>query len=340
MAALFPDADPVLVVGAARSGTTLLQRMLDSHPELSVLDELTYFNGILQLRPAVPDLAAPGAVERFFELLPRLDQYPYWNGMEDVFAEVRRRLAADTRPSYEAFYLHAMQAHAARGGKRRYGDKTPENLRSLDELAAIFGRLQVVHIVRDPRANVASRKATEWSSADVVTNTLKWRLDVTAARRFAAMAAPGAYHELRYEDLVTEPEATLSRVCAFLGVGFAPAMLDTERKAALFRNSSWKDNALRPVSTDSVARWRTTLGRGQLGLIQATAGPMLRQHGYAPERLTAVDWLRAGSRAPVELGRWLRFKLARRPMTPGAEFHAGSADLWRSLRRSLGLGGR
>ena len=340
MAALFPDADPVLVVGAARSGTTLLQRMLDAHPELSVLDELTYFNGILQLRQAVPDLAAPGAVERLFELLPRLDQYPYWNGMEEVFAEVRRRLLADPRPSYEAFYLHAMQAHAARGGKRRYGDKTPENLRSLDELSAIFGRLQVVHIVRDPRANVASRKATEWSSADVVTNTLKWRLDVTAARRFAATAAEGSYLELRYEDLVTEPEATLARVCGFLGVSFAPEMLDTRHKQALFRNSAWKDNALRPVSTDSVARWRATLGRGQIGLIQATAGPVLRQHGYAPERLTPLDWLRAGSRAPVELGRWLRFKLARRPMTPGAEFHAGSADLWRSLRRSLGLGGR
>lgn len=339
--AILPEADPILVVGAARSGTTLLQRLLDAHPNLSVLDEMTYFNGIVQLRSAVPDMAAPGAVERFFALLPKLDQYPYWNGMEDIFAETRRRLLAEAQPSYEKFYLFAMRAHAARGGKRRYGDKTPENVRSLDELAAIFGRMQVLHIVRDPRANVASRKATEWSSADVVTNTLKWRLDVTAARRFAATAPADRFLQLHYEDLVTDPAAVLTRVCAFLGEEFSPRMLEAhQRQDALFRNSSWKDNALRPVSTESVARWRSTLTRGQIGLVQAAAGAALQEHGYAPEKLSPADWLRAGLRAPVEVGRWLRFKLARKPMTPGAEFHAGSADLWRSLRRSLGLGGR
>lgn len=87
--AVLPDADPIMVVGAARSGATLLQRLLNAHSRLSVLDEMTYFNGILLLRQAVPDLAAPSAVKHFLELLPKLNQYPFWNDMEDVFAETR-----------------------------------------------------------------------------------------------------------------------------------------------------------------------------------------------------------------------------------------------------------
>jgi hypothetical protein len=318
--------------------------MLDSHPRLSVLDEMTFFNGILRLRPAVPDLAAAGAVERFFALLPRLDQYRYWNGMEDVLAQTQRRLLADERPSYPKLYLYAMEAHAARCGKRRYGDKTPENVRHLDELAAMFGRAQFVHIVRDPRANVASRAATEWSSADVLSNTMKWRLDVTAASRFAATAPAGRYLELHYEDLVTSPEAALGRVCAFLGETFEPAMLASHRtRVPLFRNSGWKEGVLRPVSTAPVARWRTELGMARVGLIQAVAGEALQEHGYAPVAVPLLDRLGAALLGPAEIGRWLRFRLAarrRRRAAADVTFHAGNAPLWATLRRSVGTWAR
>jgi hypothetical protein len=336
----FPDCAPIFVVGTPRSGTTLVQRMLDAHPNLAVFDELTYFDGILKLRTRVPDLRAPGAVDRLFEAIPRLEQYPYWRNVDDLLAETRRRLAADPRPSYPRFYRYFLEAHARRAGKRRWGDKSPANVRRLDALWRMFPGARVIHAIRDPRATVASRLKAEWSSSEVLSTALKWRLDVEAGRRFAAggQAQAAAYAEVRYEDLVRDPERELRRLCRHLGEPFASCMLDYHRSSDVaFQAAPWKAGVFRPVSAASIDRWRSEISPPRLALIELVAGGTMRRLGYEPTPIGYGDRARMPIQAAREIALWVahRRAIARRRAAQPHAIGADARQLWRMLWRTL-----
>lgn len=337
---VFGDCAPIFVVGAARSGTTLMHRMLHAHPDIALMDEAAFFEGILKVRPVLPDLRAPGAVERFFELLPRIQHIQHWSGMDEVLADVRIRLAADPAPSYGRFYFLLMDALARQSGARRCGDKTPENIRYLPELAAMFPRCQIIHMVRDPRGNIASRLRLDWASNDILSNAVKWKLDVRAGRRFGRTAPAGRYLEVKYEELVGAPEATLQHVCTFLGEAYRPEMLQFyESKSVLFKNEPWKDTTFAPVTTNYIETWRKSLSPAQLFLIERVVGNELREFGYALSPWRAVDVPAAAPQLVRELASWVGHKRRERRLRreqPEVEFFVGNSLTAKVLQQVRG----
>jgi hypothetical protein len=329
----FPDCAPIFVVGAPRSGTTLLTWILDAHPAIAIADELIYFDIILGARAEVPALDSPERIARFFELLPTMDHVRYWRGMEGVLAEVRRRLMATPRPSYDRLFLLLMQVYAERRGARRFGDKTPWNVRHLERIARMFPNARIIHLVRDPRAHVASRRKLPRTSNDVVTSAVKWKLDLVAARRFASspLATPASFLELRYEDLVREPEAQVRRVCAFLDERFEPGMLAFHADHdVMFKDQPWKEGVFRPVHAGSLERWRAELSPAQARLIELVCGSEMRRHGYAPDSPAAP--LATALQLGTELRQWRRFKRedkARRRRESHIRIVHGSLPLYR-----------
>jgi hypothetical protein len=91
--------------------------------------------------------------------------------------------------------------------------------------------------------------------------------------------------ELRYEDLVREPEKTLQRVCGFLGEEFAPAMLDydTENRTRQLEPAefdAWKRRNREGLDVSAIDRWERELTAREASLAQLTAGAMLRRYHY------------------------------------------------------------
>lgn len=328
----FPGHAPIFVVGAPRSGTTLLTRILDAHPAIALTDEIIFFDIILKARAEVPALDSAERIDRLFELMPAMDHVRYWRGMEATLAETRRRLLAAPRPSYALLFLLLMQVHAEQKGARRFGDKTPWNVRHLERIVGIFPDARIIHLVRDPRANVASRRRLPDTSQDVLSNAVKWRLDVLAARRFAEgpLATPARFHELRYEDLVQEPEARVRAICAFIGEPFAPEMLafHTDHDV-MFKDQPWKEGVFRPVNTGSLEQWRKALSPAQARLIELVCAREMARHGYPAD--AAASLTRVAAQLPRELGAWLRFKrqeAARRRQERGIRFEHRSGALY------------
>ncbi|MQA87837.1 MAG: hypothetical protein GEV03_25240 [Streptosporangiales bacterium] len=103
-------------------------------------------------------------------------------------------------------------------GKPRWGDKRPMYDQHLDAIFAMFPDAQFVHLVRDPRATVASVRRVGWSGGDVVAPTELWGRSLRAVDAWRGRLAPDQLLEIRYEDLVMEPRATMERVCGFLGL--------------------------------------------------------------------------------------------------------------------------
>jgi hypothetical protein len=131
---------------------------------------------------------------------------------------------------------------------------------------------------------------------DMRTLAAHWREGVEAARRDGTRC--GRYLEVRYEDLVCEPERVLRTVCDFLALGFSPGMLDHASRAggrlAEVRDQRQSDGRVvtreqrlrqhplltSPARPDRVARWRREMTDGERGEFAAVAGELLEALGY------------------------------------------------------------
>jgi Sulfotransferase family len=279
----FDDVEPVFVVGFPRSGTTLLQVMLDAHPRLALLTEVHFFSEILQIRSTVPTLDTAADLTRFLELVRRCGHFRRLIDGEQLLAEVERKLIAWPRRSYELFYRLLLEENGRIRGAARFGEKTPVNVRYLDDLVAIFPRARIVHIIRDPRAAVASALRMPWYPKEVVTNSLKWYLDVRAAKLFAEKH-PDLIYEVRYEDLVSEPRRELERICDFLGESFDERMLQYHEGAeqvVSMKHEPWSKGITSPLYKERVASWERELSPSQIYVIDWITRSCRERAGYA-----------------------------------------------------------
>ncbi len=338
---VFSDCSPIFVVGAPRSGTTLLERMLDSHPNIAIADEIIFFDIILKARELVPNLGTPERIDRFFDLLPSMDHVRYWNNVEEVLHAVKSRLLADPHASYGRFYRYFMEAWAERSGACRFGEKTPWNVRHLGRLLDMFPNCRILHVVRDPRAVVASKRALPRTSTDVITNALKWLIDVAEARRVVCDDPRSEKNilEVRYEDLVSDPGSVLRRVCAFVDEPFDEGMLAfSESKNVMFRNQSYQGGVFKPVFDRSIEAWRKSLGASQVLLIEKITAPMMRFYGYELTSSAPSDMLRLPRQLFSELQAWRAFKRAERQLfreEPEIRFRSNSRVQFAVLRSLL-----
>lgn len=341
----FEDCAPIFVVGAPRSGTSLLARMLDAHPAIGLADELCFFDIVLAARREVPELDSAERIERFLELLPHMDHVRYWADGPALIEAAAARLRADPCPSYARFYRHLMEARAAALGARRFGEKTPWNVRHLEALEALFPNARFLHIVRDPRAVVASKRKLPRTSRDVVTNAVKWSIDVAAAGRWrdGSPARAARLLEIRYEDLVRSPEPVLRRVADFLGEAFDRSMLAFAEAGALaFQDQPWREGVRRPLFDSSLEAWRDEFTPAQVWLIQRLARAGMTRYGYAPEPVPTRALVQLPLQLLRETAAWLAFKRAQarhRAAEPGILFRARAAPLYKLLLHGLFKGG-
>ena len=109
--------------------------------------------------------------------------------------------------------LYARYAHER--GKPRYGDKTPANVLYVELLAAAFPQARFLHIVRDGRDVVPSLMEMHFGPDRFGAAALFWRDRVTRGRAGGRRVGADRYREIRYEDLVAEPEPVLRDICGF-----------------------------------------------------------------------------------------------------------------------------
>jgi hypothetical protein len=268
-------APPLFVVGCGRSGSTLLRLMLDAHPDLAVPGESHF---IPELRRRFPD---PVAGDDLTAALLRTPHFRHWNVAESGVWERVRALEA---PTFAEVVEAAFLANADEHGARRWGDKTPAYVRSIPLLHALWPDARFVHLIRDGRDVALSYLSLHWGPDTVWAAARKWRRDVGAGIREGQPLGTSRYLEVRYEDLVADPEETLRTICALAGLPFDERMLDP---AARRRHPTLAPTEGRPFharSEDEVAAnvrdWRTQMSPEAVRRFEAVAGALLSDLGY------------------------------------------------------------
>jgi hypothetical protein len=209
-----PAPVPV-IVGAPRSGTTLLRMMLDAHPDLAIPPETHFLPALARLDGHAPSLRA-----RFVEVL---EAQVRWRDLgidgETLRAELATAEHFDPTVGVRTIY----RLYAQRQGKPRWGDKTPDYSAWMPEIERLLPEARFVHVLRDGRDVVLSLRDSWFAPSSLEVAAYEWHKRVITARR--AAPAVGHYMEVRYEDLVREPRAQLERVCRFVELPFHESML-------------------------------------------------------------------------------------------------------------------
>jgi hypothetical protein len=275
---------PFFVVGAGRSGTTLLRLILAGHSRLHIPPE-TWF-----LRPLVRDFPLTGALtqpqfERAIQTMVRHERWPDLDLPED---DLRRQAAALAQPTLvgliDLVYRHLLHA----SGKQRVGDKTPHYFAIVPELATLYSGAKFIHLVRDGRDVAISWIDAGWER--YYEPGFEWPAAMAHMRR-ARAAYPGRVLEVRYEDLVRQPAEVARSICTFLGEAFEQGMLDWQDRTGLVasRDRHLHARLQQPLSDDAVAVWRHRLSAIECFAIEACLHRELALRGYEL-RFSARGW--------------------------------------------------
>lgn len=255
----------VFILSTPRAGSTWLAAMLGSHPDVCAPPEPWLLLPLFAL-----DSEAAQIIAAYDDQLAR----------HAVRASTDEQTLSRARAAFATtVYNDALRAH----GKRVFVDKTPRYYHCTDELEATFPRAKKIWLLRNPLDVIASCCATWQLSLDeVLGDTLSpHSFDATVAFvRLSAYFARQTSEQMlvRYEDLARDASAQLRRICAHLGVAFAPAMLAYRDNAALMERyaaSTLGDKrtlALDGPATHAIGRWRAAFTPAEVQRVLTTLG--------------------------------------------------------------------
>ena len=226
---------PVFLVGFPRSGTTLLDQILSSHPRLVVLEEKETLQDILR------DFVT-----------------------SDVGLEQLAALDAAALESYrQKYWVRVAQAMPERDPSKLFVDKLPLNTLFMPLIARLFPAVRFLFAVRDPRDVVLSCFMRAFGLNEAMRNfltlsgTAELYAEVMQIGIRSQQRLNGQVHLIRYEALVDDLDREARRLCEFLGLDWDVAMLrfqDTAKKRRI--NTPSYHQVVQPVYTSARARWR------------------------------------------------------------------------------------
>lgn len=302
-----PSPRFIFVVGAPRTGTTLVREILNRHPRIHLYDEIHFFERLWDDQSKLGDLVSPeskrAAVERIRAILTEFGSDKHVPEKIDA-AELEARMGREGG-GYRGLLAATLALGAQLSDSEIGGDSSPQDVLYLPTIFEWFPDTKVVALVRDPRAFLGSYKnyhrrgvSTYRESYNPITNSVLWRGAMSAVVDAASQPWASSVMRLRYEDLVANPDGEARRLCEHVGVDYDPAMLDVQRA-----NSSYvpveETTKKRGIFSTSAERWRTELSPTELWIAEQVNGRWMREFGYEP--FSAESPPRP---SPVELARF------------------------------------
>ena len=245
-----PDLDlppPFFILGAPRSGTTLVSAILDSHSRLAVYTESNYYLLFRRDLHRYGDLGRPANLQR---LISDVREVIRIQGSMNVPTS-EEFLEALIAPTFEGVLATMLQLHARQHGKPRSGEKTPGRHAYVGEILEKFPQSPVIFAMRDPRDVVLSMREAFATSLEGA--AWAWNDSFLSYQKTS-----GPVHLLRYEEVVGKPAERSAALCALLGEQYEPELLrffERMRKVSHAVPLQHR-RTLEPVDTRCVGRFR------------------------------------------------------------------------------------
>lgn len=237
----------VFVVGMPRSGTSLTEQILSAHPQAFASGELTTLDRIARRWPDGDDTRPAINYPAYF---PHIDA----SGLTEIAYRYVNRLPPGARD------------HA------RVTDKMPYNFLHLGMIALLFPAARIVHCIRHPVDTTFSCFLQDFLEGNTFSNRLEdcgWFYNQYRALmdHWKQVLPADRILDLRYEELVADPESTVRRLLAFCELEWEPACMTFHKSKRLVHTASYQQ-VREPLYTRSVGRWKA---------YEAYLGPLLQE---------------------------------------------------------------
>lgn len=279
------------MVSSGRAGTTLLCSMLNASDQVFFPPESDF------LSRAYPysKLSTPSdrVYHELTELFARSSQLHGWGIKETIRSTLLQERPQSFAEINDSIYRTALNHMGA--GKARWGIKAPVLIASVSKIWRVFPAAKIVHVVRDGRDVFLSyRKVNEgprgFGPKGVSTCALYW---VDGLRRIPQR--DDRIFELRYEDLLKDPENVLKQLCGFLGIEYRPSMQSGYESSAANRHlilERHKETIHHKVSegldVSNQGKYVTLMTRAQRYIFELLTAPFLARYGYPIEHPSAA----------------------------------------------------
>ncbi len=275
--------NPFFIIGSGRSGNTLLRRILHAHSELFIPPETYVLGRIIKLFRQYSNMKWSDLVSLIYS---RFQFHPefFIFGIDSLQPLANKVSKCDKRKRslayiINSFYLYYAEVHNIK--KQRWGDKTPINTFCLDRIYSVFPKAKFIHIIRDG-CDVVYSYVNAGIYNEYTEAALRWKISVKLARKFGNKH-PENYLEIRYEDLVNNPEKEIKKVCDFLEIDFEPQMINSENIADKLGDVAVRKhhaNVYKPINKENIGKGRKKMSLEDKIQIDKIIGKELLQLGY------------------------------------------------------------
>ena len=295
------------IVGRERSGTTLLQLLLDNHPNVVIPTESPFVRHLYNkhhTRRAWND-------EEILSFYNDLLEEPYlslWNIDRKKLKNDLLSLGADASFSSlcRTVYFQSLSAKD-KSEVRLIGDKNPQYSLFIPQLLKVFPNARFIHITRDPRDQVMSMMKVNFEKKIISSLAYRWKFfnrTIEEQRK----KNPGQFYTVKYEDLVSDPENQIKAITDFLGIPYTEAMLNTSGRAEFYLNSKalvkeHHESLVKPIDAGMIYGWKKRMNEKNVEMIDAVTGPYAEGLGYERKYKSASLGVRCRSLPGLLYGR-------------------------------------
>lgn len=275
----FQTEEPFFIVGAPRSGTTMLSVMLDRHSNISIPPETQFFNDLQ------PGLQAVLAHKEIGDLVSFVLKSERIKDLEISHEEVMEGFTSAGDRERDLF-LALLKAYSKKTGCKKIGEKSPLHLLHLPKICKHFPQAKIVCIVRDGRDVVRSLMNVPWAEPDNPRRFYlfcqHWNEAVEKIIQAQRSNFRDRFYLLTFEQLLRDPEQQLQDVCRFIGVEFETQQFLAQTASATVPawEQNWKGKAVEKLDSARIQVWKKEATPEEKYAMNILMGDALQKMGY------------------------------------------------------------
>lgn len=251
---------PFFIVGAGRSGTTLIRSMLAAGGEVAIPVETQILHTLPVKFVAYRGL---GWEDLCRLIIANFESHPDFSRWETNLAAVYQRVIQLDKPQrslarliHEVYREYAAQ-HFPEAA--RWGDQSPINTFYWKNIDKMFPEARYIHMLRDGRDVVASL-SDRFGQGIIPTAVQRWKTSIQVTENLQSRVG-SRFLLVRYEEITQNTKPVLQKVCDFLDIAFSNQMLDFYKSPSTIENryDTFHANLGKPVFTSSIGAWKSRL---------------------------------------------------------------------------------
>ena len=264
----------IFIIGVGRSGTSLLQSILNSHSKISFLPETQFLrNYVFKKNVSINK-------SNYKEIISQLEKDPRFSRLN-----ICPKIVIEKSKNMIDIYRNITNFFLKNKNKEIIGDKDPKIIENIEVLNYFFPNSKIIHIIRDPRDVVLSRTKARWSKKyPYFMHSIIYYLQMTLGRKMLyKYYNKNNFYEIKYEDLIKDPDYELKKICNFLEVEYENNILNyhnSSKELVSKDEFEWKKETFNPVDNKNFNKWKKEFNFFKILIIESICYSHIKENFY------------------------------------------------------------